>query len=296
MKHLLSAAVLPLLLATTICVSPAVHAGDAPQPAATLEAQIDALTNAAAEGLQQMDWKMVLMAVDGFKAAGLTGKDLELAVTRAERNAGLENYGSGAFGMGMGGGRDQVIPLGMTMRALLADKAANEKLKGWAMDDIAEVKPADNKTMASAPAEFIKAQKAYDVYTRALTRRNWAVLGLALLKDPAAGDRAIALLKAAGDSQPMFGMGMPTNIDPLVMAAVLSSPDTAVKKITDICKDETVALSRQTNILSTLTRMAGKIVNPADAYSLRADVNALLLPSKETRVVEEAQLPGDIWL
>src|SRR3954470_18082161 len=60
-------------------------------PPASLEKQIEYLEGALAEGIKTKDWKMTELAVKGFKSAGVTGKDLEICMLRAEKQAALES-------------------------------------------------------------------------------------------------------------------------------------------------------------------------------------------------------------
>src|SRR5882724_9016570 len=61
----------------------------------TLDEQINYLEGALAESFRTRDLTMLEMAVKGFKAAGLNGKELELSVLRAERDAAWTNAAPG---------------------------------------------------------------------------------------------------------------------------------------------------------------------------------------------------------
>src|SRR5438874_1652857 len=85
---------LPLLAMLAV---PALIAAEAEKPKApaTLEEQITYLEGSLAEAIQTRDWKMMELAATGFKAAGLTGDKLEIAMLHSERDAALQNYGGG---------------------------------------------------------------------------------------------------------------------------------------------------------------------------------------------------------
>src|SRR5204863_4341999 len=73
------------------------NAAETPAPK-TLQEQISYLEGALAESLRARDLGMLDMAVKGFKAAGLAGKELEISVLRAERDAAWSNAGAGGYG------------------------------------------------------------------------------------------------------------------------------------------------------------------------------------------------------
>jgi hypothetical protein len=286
-------------------VPPAQAPAAAPAPAApasaeavtkhaTLEAQISFLGDSMAEGLGHLDWKMTLLSVDGVKTAGVTGKDLEILVLRAERDAVLDAQG-GANG-------PQVLALGQAVRFSLGDTAALATLQAWAKEELPVVKPPDQALFKDQPIEAIKQQKAYTTYTQALSRRDYAILGLALIKQPGASDLALAALRSAADTgggggggggNP-FGGGGPfgggrgnmrfggvrgNNSEPLILAALDSDPAAGFKALIDFASDEKVTLAQQATVLQTLARMApGTRQRQAadEPFSLEADLAAQL--------------------
>ncbi len=264
----------------------------------TLEQQIDYLEGALAEGIDNLDWKMATLAADGFKTAGLTGKDLEISLLRAERTAVIEHTGPGNAG-------PQVLALGMTVRAQLGDAASLTTLQSWAKDEIPAVKAPDQALWKDAPAEAVKAQKAYTTYQQTVSRREYAILGLALLKQPGVVEQALAALKnpadQGGGGGGAFGFGGPGgpggfggargfmrafggrggggSADPLVLAALAADPQAGFKALTDFMTDDKGNLAQQATVVQSLARIApgSKVRKPVDEqFSLEADLGAKL--------------------
>ena len=251
-----------------------VHAAAAKGPQlASLEQQIDYLGGALTEGIRTLDWKLVCMAVDGLKAASLAGKNLELVILRAERDAALEPFGMMVTGMGSGSAA-QILALGMTARALAGDAQALATLRAWGTSEIPAVKPVDPAMYKDRPQDAPAAHKAYLAYTQALARRDFALLGLALIKEPGIADNALAALRIKGD--PAQQMHMNGRSDTLVLAAVLADPAAGFKGLIALCADETMALSQQTVVVQSLTQAKANPKDAGAAFTLDAEFAALL--------------------
>ena len=297
----------------TPAVAPAPAAPVVAAPAAraftTIEQQIEYLEGALAEGLGTQDWKMVQMAVEGYKNSKLTGKDLEVSLLRAERTAVIEHSGGGGggggpFGAIFGGGNVgmQVLALGLAVRAELGDATALPALRTLGQQDIPDVKPPDQALTKTQPVEYVKQDKAHTAYLRALEQKSFAILALALLKEPGISERALAELKKP---EPDLGGrggggGMPgrrgggggggggnnaTNLEqPLVLAMIASDPVAGLKSLLDFCAEDSTSFSKQAIIVSTLSRMApGKKARESwiTQFTLEADLGA--------------QLPADVY-
>ena len=217
----------------------------------TLEAQIEYLEGALSEALRVQDWKMLEMACTGYKASGLKGTDLELSLTRAERDAALDALRA-YTGLGVG----NITSFGLAARSKLGDAAAHSKLYVWGFDEIPEVKAPDQQLYASQPTEADKQMKAFQVYQQKRTQQEFALLTLALLREPGVLDRAIAL---AGTRQsPINGvyyMGGNSMGDTLVLAALAVDPDQGLKKLMVLAADEKVETYVQIRILSALVQL-----------------------------------------
>ena len=270
----LNAKISAVLLAVLCVGAPNVRAQDAKAPQlSSLEQQIDYVVGALSESLRSMDYKMICMAADGFKAAGLTGKDLEIAVLRAERDAAL----SGGFMMG--GNNAQIPVLGQVARGKAGDAKAVETLRGWAFTELTPVKAPDFSQFKDKPAEVLAAQKASQEYAQNVQRKQYAFLGLALLKEPGIAEKAIAALRSAAESNqgvPVMGGG---RTDILALAALTADPKAGIKGLIDLCSDDKAPIQAQVAAIGMLTRLAPgtKSNKGADApFSLEGDVSAEL--------------------
>ena len=247
--------------------APAPAAVSAAPKSATLEAQLEILGGGLAEGLSHLDWKMTQLAVDGIKTAGVTGKDLESLVLRAERDAVIDAQG--------GGNGPQVLALGLVVRVQLGDNASLTTLQSWAKDEIPVVKAPDPALFKDQPVEAVKQQKAYAAYTQATSRKEYAILGLALLKQPGVTELAMAGLRSAVETggaafgNPFgggggFGRGMRFggrgggggSSEPLILAPLVIDPAAGFKALVDFTSDEKIPLNQQAVVLQTLARMA----------------------------------------
>ena len=236
---------------------------------------------------------MAGMAVQGYKETGLKGLELETSLLRAERKALAEQTGANLGA--------QVLALGQVVRAQLGVAEARSTLKTWGEQEIPVVNAPDPALQKTQPAEFVKGEKAFTEYTRATSRKAYALLGLALLGEPGVGDRALAeIKKPEADNRGPAGMigamlggmrpgrGMPnfgaTAEEPLILAAIASDPQLGLKGLLEYCADESTSFSRQSGILSTLVRMApGAKARQSwsSKFSLTTDIGA--------------QLPADIY-
>ena len=243
---------------------------------ATLEQQIAFLEGALSEGLVSQDWKMIEIAVKGFASSGLKEKDLELSLLRAERNAALD--GMRKFGSL---NPSQIETFGLSVRAQLGDGAAKAKLHGWGFDELTEVKIPDPALWQKQPAEADKQTKAAQAYQTEVTRREYALLALALLKEPGVLDKSVALLQVKPD--PVRGMGMGMGMgnggDTLVLAALAADADTGFKKMLALCSDDTQGPAGQTRVLQALAQLRGLAAAPAASeasFTVRSDIAATL--------------------
>lgn len=245
---------------------------------ATIEQQIEYLEGALSEGIRTRDWKMTEMATDGLKAAGLTGTNLELTVLRAERNAALESNSQ----------RAQFEIWGMASRVKAGDTHALDMLRSLAADEIPFVKLPDQTLYKSQPLQARAAQKAFADYTIAMQKKDYALLFLALLKEPGILDQAMArlrsksadLLKGATTSF-MAGFSGPS-ADPLILAAIAANPQEGLKDLLAFCgtEDENTAIEFQTSVLQGLIRMANSMKSnhtPSNTpFAIDADIAAQL--------------------
>ena len=265
-----------LLLGALSLALPRLACADSPNaPApATLEQQITVLEGALSEGLVAQDWKMIEIAVKGFASSGLKDKDLELVLLRAERNAALD-------GMRKMGGLNpaQIETLGLAVRAKLGDSASHTQLHAWGFDEIPEVAMPDPSLWQKQPAEADKQLKLAQAYQQDLTRREYALLALALLKEPGVLDRSIAVLQSSSkDSAGVIHMG--TIGDTLVVAALTADADAGLKKLLAICSDEKESVPAQVKVLQSLVQLRAlaesKTMGPDATYSSRGDVATAL--------------------
>ncbi len=269
--------VLAALLIGGLCLTlPRSACADSPAAKpATLEQQIAFLEGALTEGLVAQDWKMIQIAVKGFASSGLKEKDLELSLLRAERNAafdGMRKWGAGNAA--------QIETFGLAVRSQLGDAAAKTRLHGWGFDDLPEVKMPDPALWQKQPADADKQMKAAQAYQQDVARREFALLALALLKEPGVLDKTVALLQVKPDAGgPVRVMGMGNGGDTLILASLAADADAGFKKMLAICSDETQPAAVQTRVLQTLAQLHGlaAATTPSEAsFSLRNDIAATL--------------------
>jgi hypothetical protein len=240
MQRNLALTALVMVLAITARFSPA---GESKPALDTLEKQVAYLEGALAEGLRAKDWKIAEMAVDGLKAAGVTGAALEMSMLRAERQAAMESVQPDL--------RAQIEMWGVAARAKLGDPLALPALRAAAAEEIAEVKPPDQALWKANPEQAQAAQKAYQAYVAKLPRQDAAVLCLALLKEPKVLERATALLRQRCTLQWY-------NINPLTLAVVAADPQAGWKALVDTAAatDDTVAWDKRAALLQQLASLA----------------------------------------
>ncbi|MBI3828766.1 MAG: hypothetical protein HY291_04575 [Planctomycetes bacterium] len=297
MKRVATPAVLlGLCTALVLSATPTLRAETPnPAPQESLEKQIETLRGAFCEALQSRDWKMLELAAAGFMAAGLKGKDLELEMLHAERDAAL---GVGGGGMNAFGGgyvsRPQVITWGLTCRAKAGDASALETLRQLGKMDPQTIKAPDQKIWREDPATAKAAQKAYQEYLGAIEDRNQALLCLAMLKEPGVLPRALECLTAKVEKQQnavyyMGGFGGGSNA--LVEATVAADPQEGLKKLVEILNQEGEAVSFETKvtILQGLFALSGKnqvwgIAQPA--FTIDTDIGALLPKDTAAQLVK----------
>jgi hypothetical protein len=263
-----------VVAALLLVLVPAVRA-EAPKTD-TPEQQVAYLEDALSEGFRTMDWKMSEMAIDGLKAAGVKGANAEISVLRAEREAAFDSYNTQ---------RAQIETWGLVARAKLGDSTALAKLRARAGDEVAEVKSADNKLLKTNPAEFKAAEKAYGRYLISLQRKDAALLGLAIMKEPGVLDRALTALRnkksASGQNQfYMMGGTYGAASDPLIEAALLADPQAGYKGLLEICNapDDKVAAAVRSSVLQSLISMVypPKYQSPDAPFTLEGDIAATL--------------------
>jgi hypothetical protein len=271
-----------LILVALLIAVPFVRA-EAPKTD-TPEQQIAYLEDALSEGFRTQDWKQTEMSIDGLKAAGVSGANAEISVLRAEREAAFDSYNTQ---------RAQIETWGLIARSKLGDASALTRLRARAANDVAEVKPADQKLAQSKPAEFKAAQKAYADYFKNLERKDAALLGLAILKEPGVLDRALAALrsKKAASQQNGFMVfgGVQGGIsDPLVAAALLSDSQAGFKGLLALCDDVKVASSVRSAVLQSLIRLSypPKYQSPDAPFTLEGDIAATLPKDSATDLVK----------
>ena len=258
-----------LLAALCLLTAPLALAGGESAPHLTsLEAQVDYLVKALSDSLRTMDWKMAVMTADGFKAAGLTGKDLEIAILRAERDAALQN----TFGATL---PQQIAVLGQAIRVKVGDAAAHETLKHWAFAELPVVAPPDYKLAATKSAEFIAAQRAFQEYLQAASRKDMALLGLALLNEPGVAEKAVAALKTVDPASRQNSF----NATPLILAALLPDPKAGIKTLIEFCSDDKAPFGVQSSVVAAAIQLAPNPKGykaPDAAFSVQGEVQAQL--------------------
>ena len=237
-------AIVPLMAALCLCAR-AEDAKPAPAaPPATLEKQIEYLEGALAEGIKTKDWKMTELAVKGFKAAGITGKDLELSILRAEKQAALESVWQTDL-------RAQIEIWGLVSRGKLGDTAAVETVRKIANEKVVPVAAPNTADYAKNPALYQEQQKAQLAYLAARGKQDAAILALALLKEPNVMQQAIAALRGSlGEKAPNYGYGYGQS--PLVLAALVSDPNEGWKALVETAETAEVNVDTQITLIQSL--------------------------------------------
>jgi len=219
-------------------------------PPATLEKQIEYLEGALAEGIKSKDWKMTEMAVAGFKSAGVTGKDLELSMLRAEKQAALESVYQTDL-------RAQIEIWGLVSRAKLGDTAALESVRKTANEKIVPVATPNAADYTKNPKQYQEQQKAQLAYAAARGKQDAALLALALLKEPNVLPQAIAALR--GSIQERTGgytYGYGYNQNPLVLAALVSDANEGWKALLETVEAPELAPESQFSLVQMLLNIA----------------------------------------
>ncbi|MCZ7643906.1 MAG: hypothetical protein M5U26_01255 [Planctomycetota bacterium] len=249
-------------VALLLACSAAIAAEPAPAAAEpTFEAQLETLQGAFAEAVRTRDWTMLELAAEGFKAAGLKGVELELACTRAERDAALPaygQYGHSAFT------RATVLTWGLCARVLAGHDDSRAELRAWAARELTPVPPADYKLWQKEPAAYASANKAYAEYQGAADLRDNALLALARLGEPGVLERACACLRqieAPAAKQQWGGFsGGYNQVHPLVLAVLFADPREGWTKLMEIVNrdGEEAAAGAQRQILGSLLTLSSK--------------------------------------
>jgi hypothetical protein len=275
MRALISRSAAAACLMSIVClaVHSTVHAENSKAAEInTLEKQIDYLGDALSEGLRSMDWKMIEMAVEGLKAAKVTGKDAEVTVLKAERNASME--------MQYAGSAPQILALGMSARALMGDSKARPMLISWISEEIEEVKPPDAALYRKSQSEYLALQKKYLGYTKARSLRDYAFLGLALLKEPGIAEKALAVIRATKDPVMQY---IPGRQNAPVLAVLVSGSKGAFEALLEVIDDDKGNFSQQSAVLQTLIQLtSGKNEQPGytgggdGAFTIAGDVQGNL--------------------
>jgi hypothetical protein len=215
----------------------------------SLEEQVAAFESALAEGLHERDWKMVELAASGLKAANLTGKDLELSMLRAERNAAWTNAGY------MTQYRSECWGLGA--RALAGDTEARELLGTHALQQPEPVAAPDYKNAKVDLKAFQRAHAEYQKFNFRIQQRDEALLILALMKEPGIFEK----LKAAMQSrkpQPnglTIYSGVIQGNNTLLTAALLAGKEEGLQLVLDYAADEKGSLAEQVSVISALQNL-----------------------------------------
>ncbi|HYF52248.1 MAG TPA: hypothetical protein VEJ63_22765 [Planctomycetota bacterium] len=232
----------------------------------TLEEQIVALENALAEGIVQRDWKMLELAASGLKAAGLTGKDLEISILRSERGA---SWSSSAYMQ-----QARLECWGLIARVLAGDTGARKLLDGYADANPEPVR------VPAAPAGFQKSgddQKAYQramadyqKYTLRLQQRDEALLVLALMKASGVSERIKLAL-----GRPRLQSAYYTYSNPLVSACLIADKDKGLQTLLEYAADEEGSIGEQLGVLSALQTLL-VLRGQETAFSVDHDAAAVL--------------------
>lgn len=216
---------------------------EAKKEPATLEEQLAQLRAAFAEAVQTRDWKMLDLASDGFKAAGLRGKDLELHFLEAERDCAL-NAGQ------VYQTRSHLVAWGLAARIRAGDTQALEKLRAQANK---KIPPAPD--LGQAQKDPVGMQQAYKKFAEAQQEQmeaGEALFCLARLKQPGVlGEVLDRLSRVPSTSQ--FGFAG----NPLVLAALSADPKAGWEGLCELMQKpvERVSVECKIAILDGLMRI-----------------------------------------
>jgi hypothetical protein len=194
--------------------------------------------------------------------------------------------------MGMGAPQ-QIYVMGQVLRARAGDTRAIDTLRAWGTTDIPVVKPPDFTQLAGRPAETLAAQKAYRAYSESVARKHMALLGIAILNEPGATDKALAAIKALDEGNPATGMG--PNVDPLVMAALFPDGKSGLKPLIELCSDDKTPVAIQLAVMGVIIRLSpdnGGYKSPEMPFTLTGDFQNAL--PKDTLVHLAKPLAGVI--
>ncbi|MCX7806458.1 MAG: hypothetical protein N3A38_14920 [Planctomycetota bacterium] len=264
---MLSSVTSALAAVVFLAAAPSAQCADAAKKPASLEEQTAVLESALAEALRTGDWKMLDLAVQGFKALGKKGPDLEMAVLRAERQAALESMMAADFR------RVQIEVWGLASRAKLGDAKALDSLRALAASKVSIPKAPDWATFKDRPAEMAAAQKAYGEAIAEASRRDCALLCLAMNKEPGVLDRVLACLREPGDDGRFHAQ------NPLVAAAIAADPEKGLNALLDICKsqDKDISIRRRIAVFSVLASLVPKDGEKGlTAFTISADIGAAM--------------------
>jgi len=223
---------------------------DAPK---AFEDQIKYLEGALAESVRTRDLTMLDMAVKGFKASKLEGKDLELSILRAERAAAW-NY-SQQFAAPNSASLEA---WGLMARAKMDNAEALASLRRLA-DELPPAPEPLPPIKQVKPAEYQAKQAAVNAYGARVRLRDHSIFVLALMKEPGIQDKAMAAIqnrKANTDDQVRM-MGMYGGTDPLTLAVLEPDADAGFKRLVAFCQDEKNSLKDQVAMLGELNGLFG---------------------------------------
>ena len=229
------------MLAVSICRNAsAIEASRAPR---TLEEQITYLEGALAESLRARDLGMLELAVKGLKTAGLAGKDLEISVLRAEREASWTNLSAG---YALSTPAPSLEVWGWIARAKLGDARAVPALRELTGDIPRPAPlPAWDKTPA---AEYNARRKEAEGLAARAARGRYAFFALALLKEPGIAEKAFAAMPAKEQdltNQIPYTWQYGNEVSPLVLAVLTADPEKGLGKLIARLSDEKISVKEQ---------------------------------------------------
>ncbi len=251
----------------------------------SFEEQVAYLEGALTESLHLRDFAMLEMAVKGFKAANLPQKDLELSMLRAERDAAWLN------GQGMNAQSTPAALMetwGLTARAKLGDEGALAALRKMADD----AGPAPDPLPAAGTipaADFLKLKKLHDAYAAAAVKRGYALLALALMKEPGIQDKAFAAVQAkhSENDKPRGMNNFGGGTDPAVLAVLEADAQTGWNRLVALCSDERNNIKEQAAVLGELNHLVtGRNGSGSDEkFSVTNEIRQRLPKDAQTQIV-----------
>jgi hypothetical protein len=214
----------------------------------TLEHQVDYLVGALSEGICSMDVKMIHMSADGLLAMGSEGKDLEIAMLRAERDSAFAGCTS-----------SQIVVMGQLARARAGDMRALPTIRSWAFAELPV-----NATVNSRSNDF----------ALNLQRQCFAYIGLALMQEPGIAQKAIIALRKFTDGNLQL---READTDALALAALVFDPEGGVKELLTLYADEKAPVGAKAALIQKIASIAAGTAsrqNTAAAFSLDGELGA----------------------